>query len=162
MAFLNYAYSESTGRFRNFMAFDRHWLEKVGSEDSHGRALWALGTVLGRSNSQGMAGLASRIFSTALPVVQKFTSPRAWAYTILGIHEYLKRFTGDRVANDVLTYLGEQLLRLYTTVSGPQWSWFEDVVSYGNAILPHALLICGSELGRADMTDAALKSLKWL
>ncbi len=162
MAFLNYAYSESTGRFRNFMAFDRHWLEKVGSEDSHGRALWALGTVLGRSNSHGMAGLASRIFGTALPVVQKFTSPRAWAYTILGIHEYLKRFNGDRVAHDVLTYLGEQLLRLYTTVSTPEWSWFEDVVTYGNAILPHALLICGSELDRADMKDAALKSLKWL
>ena len=162
MAFLNYAYNESTGRFRNFMAFDRHWLEKVGSEDSHGRALWALGMVLGRSNSQGMAGLASRIFGTALPVVQTFTSPRAWAYTILGLHEYLKRFSGDRVAHDVLTYLGEQLLRLYTTVSASDWSWFEDVVTYGNAILPHALLICGSELDRTDMKDAALKSLKWL
>ncbi len=162
MAFLNYAYSESMGRFRNFMAFDRHWLEKVGSEDSHGRALWALGTVLGRSNSQGMAGLASRIFSSALPVVQKFSSPRAWAYSILGIHEYLKRFNGDRVAHDILTHLGEQLLRLYTNVSTPEWSWFEDVVTYGNAILPHALLICGTELDRADMTDAALKSLKWL
>ena len=162
MAFLNYAYSESTGRFRNFMAFDRHWLEKVGSEDSHGRAIWALGTVLGRSKSQGMAGLASRIFSSALPVVQKFTSPRAWAYTSLGIHEYLKRFNGDRVARDMLTYLGEELLRLYTSVATPEWSWFEDVVTYGNAILPHALLICGTELDRPDMKDAALKSLKWL
>ncbi len=162
MAFLNYAYSESKGRFRNFMAFDRHWLEEVGSEDSHGRALWALGTVLGRSNSQGMAGLASRIFGNALPVVQKFSSPRAWAYTILGIHEYLKRFSGDRVARELLTNLGEQLLRLYNIVNKPDWSWFEDVVSYGNAILPHALLICGSELDRSDMKEVALKSLKWL
>lgn len=162
MAFLNYAYSESMGRFRNFMAFDRHWLEKVGSEDSHGRALWALGTVLGRSNSQGMAGLASHIFGAALPIVQTFTSPRAWAYTILGIHEYLKRFTGDRVARDVLTHLGGELLRLYNEVSAPDWLWYEDVVTYGNAVLPHALLICGSELNRADMKDAALKSLKWL
>ncbi len=71
MAFLNYAYSESTGRFRNFMAFDRHWLEKVGSEDSHGRAIWALGTVLGRSNSQGMAGLANRIFSNGTACCSK-------------------------------------------------------------------------------------------
>jgi glycosyltransferase involved in cell wall biosynthesis len=162
MAFLNYAYNESTGRFRNFMAFDRHWLEEVGSEDSHGRALWALGMVLGRSESHGMAGLASRIYSAALPIVKTFTSPRAWAYTMLGLHEYLKRFNGDRVAHDVLEYLGEQLLRLYNNVSAPNWLWFEDVVSYGNAILPHALLICGSELDRADMKDAALKSLKWL
>jgi len=162
MAFLNYAYSESTQRFRNFMAFDRQWLEEVGSEDSHGRALWALGTVLGRSNSQGMAGLASRIFSSALPGVQDFKAPRAWAYTILGIHEYLKRFGGDRVAREVLTNLSEELLRLYNRVNKPDWAWFEDVVSYGNAILPHALLIAGSELGRDDMKDAALKSLKWL
>ncbi len=162
MAFLNYAYNESTGRFRNFMAFDRHWLEEVGSEDSHGRALWALGTVLGQTNSQGMAGLSSRIFGNALPIVKTFTSPRAWAYTILGIHEYLKRFNGDRVANDILTHLGEQLLRLYNTVSSPDWSWYEDVVSYGNAILPHALLICASALDRPDMKEAALKSLKWL
>ncbi|MBA3871262.1 MAG: glycosyltransferase [Anaerolineae bacterium] len=162
MAFLNYAYNASTGRFRNFMAFDRHWLEEVGSEDSHGRAIWALGTVLGRTNSQGMAGLSSRIFGNALPIVKTFTSPRAWAYTVMGVHEYLKRFGGDRVAHDTLSYLGEQLLRLYNTVSSSDWSWFEDVVSYGNAILPHALLICGTALDRTDMKEAALKSLRWL
>ncbi len=162
MAFLNYAYSEATNRFRNFMGFDRQWLEEIGSEDSHGRSLWALGTVLGRSNSQGMAGLSSRIIGSALPIVQTFTSPRAWAYTVLGIHEYRKRFAGDRVAHDVLENLGEKLLKLYKQVNAPDWSWFEDVVSYGNAILPHALLICGNELDRDDMKDAALQSLQWL
>jgi len=162
MAFLNYAYSEQTRRFRNFMSFDRYWLEEVGSEDSHGRALWALGTVLGRSNSQGMVGLASRIFSSALPGVQDFTSPRTWAYTMLGIHEYLKRLGGDRVVREVLTHLSEKLFQLYKANSKPEWSWFEEIVSYGNAILPHALLISATELGRNDMKDAALKSLKWL
>ncbi|MCA0456715.1 MAG: glycosyltransferase family 4 protein [Chloroflexi bacterium] len=162
MAFLNYAYSEVTGRFRNFMSFDRRWLEDIGSEDSHGRALWALGTVLGRSNSQGMAALASRILVPAVPIVETFTSPRAWAYTILGLHEYRKRFAGDRVAHDVMEHLGENLFGLYGKVNTAEWSWFEDVVSYGNAILPHALLICGQELDRADMTEAALQSLRWL
>lgn len=162
MAFMNYAYSEKTGRFRNFMGFDRQWLETIGSEDSHGRSLWAMGTVLGRSHSQGMAALSSRILGSALPIVQTFTSPRAWAYTILGIHEYRKRFAGDRVAHDVMENLGEKLLDLYRRVNSPDWSWFEDVVSYGNAILPHALLICGNELNRSDMKDAALQSLQWL
>ncbi len=162
MAFLYYAYSESEKRFRNFMSFDRHWLEKVGSEDSHGRSLWALGTVLGRSNNQGLVGLASRIFGTALPIAESFTSPRAWAYTILGAYEYLERFDGDRVVHDVLNHLGDKLFALYRGSSTEDWSWFEDVVSYGNAILPHALLICGVEEERADMKEAALKSLKWL
>lgn len=162
MAFLNYAYSESTGRFRNFMSFDRQWLEDVGSEESHGRALWALGTVLGQSNSQGMAGLASRIFGAALPAVKYFTSPRAWAYSVMGIHDYLLRFEGDRVANDMLEELGERLFGIYNKLSTAEWPWYEDIVSYGNAILPHAMLICGMQLDRQDMKAVALKSLRWL
>lgn len=162
LAFLGYAYAETSKRFRNFMSFDRKWLENVGSEDSHGRAVWALGTVLGRSNSDGMAGLASRILGSALTVTPDFTSPRAWAYTLLGIHEYRKRFSGDRLAHDALQALGGKLFALYQHNRTADWRWFEDVVSYGNAILPHALLICGSALNRPDMKAAALEALRWL
>ena len=88
-AFLEHAFNPSKGRFKNFLRYDRRWNEPVGSEDSHGRALWALGTVLGRSQDQGLRGAAGRLFEFSLPAVLEFHSPRAWAYSLLGIQEYL-------------------------------------------------------------------------
>lgn len=162
LAFLWHAFDPQTGRFRNFMAYDRRWLEEIGSEDSHSRALWALGTVLGRSNNEGLRGLAGRLFDKALSPVLEFTSPRAWAFTLLAMHEYLRRFSGDRVAQHIREGLAERLLDLYLQHSAADWPWFEDIVSYANARLPQALLLSGQELGRADMVDAGLKSLRWL
>jgi hypothetical protein len=137
-------------------------LEEIGSEDSHSRALWALGTVLGRSNNEGLRGLAGRLFDKALSPVLEFTSPRAWAFTLLAMHEYLRRFSGDRVAQHIREGLAERLLDLYLQHSAADWPWFEDIVSYANARLPQALLLSGQELGRSDMVDAGLKSLRWL
>lgn len=162
LAFLNYAFNPDNLRFRNFLSFDRRWLEEIGSEDSHGRSLWGLGTVLGHSNNHGMSGLASRMFVAALPVTLDFTSPRAWAYTLLGVNEYLKRFAGDSVAHLVLTSLAERLLELYKHSSSPDWLWFEDSLTYCNAAIPHALLMSGYQLQRSDLIDAGIKSLKWL
>ena len=89
LAFLEHAFNPAKGRFKNFLRYDRRWNEPVGSEDSHGRALWALGTVLGRSQDQGLRGAAGRLFEFSLPAVLEFNSPRAWAYALLGIQEYL-------------------------------------------------------------------------
>lgn len=162
LAFLWHAFDPQTGRFRNFMAYDRRWLEEVGSEDSHSRALWALGTVLGRSNNEGLRGLAGRLFDKALPSVMEFTSPRAWAFTLLAVHEYLRRFSGDRAAQHIQEGLAARLLDLYHRYSTADWPWFEDIVSYANARLPHALLVCGQELGQPEMIDTGLNSLRWL
>jgi glycosyltransferase involved in cell wall biosynthesis len=162
LAFLWHAFNPETGRFRNFMAYNRHWLEEAGSEDSHTRALWALGTILGRSNNDGLRNVASRLFEQALSITQEFTSPRAWAFTLVAIHEYLRRFSGDRAAQSVRHVLAEKLLNLYQRHSAADWPWFEDVVSYSNAKLPHALLLCGQWLGRSDMAEAGLQSLEWL
>src|ERR1041384_2201865 len=96
LAFLEHAFNAKQGRFKNFLNYDRHWVEGSGSEDSHGRALWALGTVLGRSENRSLRGAAGRLFEFALPVTMTFTIPRAWVFTILGIHEYLTSFPGDR------------------------------------------------------------------
>ena len=96
LAFIGYAFNTETGRFRNFMDYQRHWLEKSGSDDSHGRTLWALGTVLGRSNTPALQSMAGWVFEQALPAILKTTSPRAWAFALIGIHEYLRRFEGDR------------------------------------------------------------------
>lgn len=163
LAFVAHAFIPSAGRFHNFMSYDRRWLDEVGSEDSHGRALWALATVLGRSPNEGLRGVAGQLFGQALNPALKFTSPRAWAFTLLAIHEYLRRFSGDRTARSIGQALAERLMDLYDrNNSSPEWPWFEDIVSYDNAKLPHALLLSGQWLERPEMIEAGLKSLGWL
>ena len=95
LAFVSHAFNQTTGRFRNFMSFARNWCEDCGSEDSHARSLWALGTVVGRSSNPGCKALARHLFQCALVAVPSFSSPRAWAYALLGIEEYLRAFHGD-------------------------------------------------------------------
>jgi glycosyltransferase involved in cell wall biosynthesis len=162
MAFLWHAFNPDLGRFRNFMSYDRRWLEQIGSEDSHARALWALGTTLGCSYNQSLLGVASILFERALPAALSFEHPRPWACALLGIHKYLRRFSGDRVALHVGRTLAERLLALYRANSADGWRWFADRLTYDNAVLPHALLVSGNELGRKDMCEAALEALNWL
>jgi glycosyltransferase involved in cell wall biosynthesis len=153
---------DDAGRFRNFLSYSRTWTESIGSEDSHGRAVHALGTVIRRSAPGGGAELASQLFHAALPAVRHFTSPRAWATTLLGIDEYLHAFEGDRRVEELRGELVERLLGLHARVSSPEWPWFEDSLTYGNAELPHALLASGSRMGRNDVVAIALHSLAWL
>ena len=162
LAFLWYAFNPKTGRFRNFLDYDRHWREEVGSEDSHGRSLWALGTVMSRSERRGLRGVAGRLFDWALPAALEFKSPRAWAFSILGLYEYVQAFPGSRTALQALKELAERLLKLYEQNSTPDWPWFEDIVSYDNATLSHALLLAGQALKRDDLIDVGLKTLDWL
>lgn len=161
LSFLWHAFNVENRRFRNYMGYDRRWLEACGSEDSHARALWALGTVIGRSSDEGARGLAGRLFDMALPATTAFTSPRAWAFTILGCQEYLRRFAGDRAAQSARDTLADKLLGLFRANSAPDWVWFEDVVAYCNARLPQALLAAGAA-GREDCLEAGLRSLRWL
>jgi len=162
LAFLWHAFNPKSGRFRNFLSYDRRWLEEVGSEDSHARALWGLATVVGRSDDSGLRELAGRLFGQALPAALEFTSPRAWAITLIAIHEYLREFYGDRAAQMARENLAERLMRLWRDHSSADWLWFEDVVSYCNAKLPHALLLSGRWTRRDDMLDAGLSALEWL
>ncbi len=162
LAFISYAFNPETGRFRNFMNYQRNWLEASGSDDSHGRALWALGTVLGRSNTAALQSMAGRLFEQALPTILKTTSPRAWAFALIGIHEYLRRFEGDRRADQVRKKLAGRLRDLYQTNNSDKWHWFEDRLTYCNAALPHALLLCGQWMPNNAMTAAGLESLTWL
>jgi len=162
LAFLWYALHAESGRFRNFMGYDRHWLEDLGSDDSHGRALWALGTMLGRSNTPALHSMAGRVFELALPAINDTSSPRAWAFAIVGIHEYMRRFAGDRRASQARDDLGGRLLRLYRENRTDDWRWFEPGLSYCNAVLPHALLLCGRSIPDDAMTEAGLEALRWL
>ncbi len=162
LAFIWYAFNSETGRFRNFMDYQRHWLEESGSDDSHGRTLWALGTVLGRSNTPALHSMAGWVFEQALPAILKTTSPRAWAFALIGIQEYLQRFAGDRRASQVREELSGRLLTLYQNHRSDDWRWYEDRLTYCNAVLPHALLMCGQAMPDTAMRKAGLESLNWL
>jgi hypothetical protein len=144
------------------MDYQRRWKEDSGSDDSHGRALWALGTVLGNANTPALHSMAGWLFEQALPAIRDTSSPRAWAFALIGIHEYLRRFSGDRRANQVREELAERLLALYHSHRSDEWRWFEDGLSYCNAALPHAMLMCGQWLANKAMAEAGLESLGWL
>ncbi len=161
-AFLQAAFDRGRKRFRNFLAFDRRWLEEVGSEDSHGRALWALGTCVGRSRRPDLPAWAAAHFELALPPVLETTSPRTWAFALLGLREYLRRFGGDRHATQVRDALTARLIDLYDRTATPDWPWFEEVLSYDTARLPQALIAVGRESGNARGLEIGLQSLGWL
>lgn len=161
-AFLQHAHNPETGRFRNFMAYDRRWLEEEGSEDSHGRALWALGAVVGRTRRENLRNWAATLLESALPALESFTSPRAWAFAVLGLHEYLRVLHGDRLANRWRHELAERLLQLFQKNASEDWCWLEDIVAYDNARIPHALILTGYWGERHDLLEMGLKSLRWL
>src|SRR5690606_13449849 len=121
LAFINFAWNEKTKRFRNFMSFDRRWLEESGSEDSHGRTIWALGFLLGKSHDNDLLKLAGKLFEKALEKVEEFASPGAWAYTIIGINEYLSRYSGDRAVKKIRLRLAKKLMALYRKNSSHEW-----------------------------------------
>jgi hypothetical protein len=162
LAFVGHAFNPDTGRFRNFMSYARTWTEECGSEDSHGRAIWSLGAVLGRSHTPGTRSLAGDLFHGALPAVTGFASPRAWAYALLGIDHYLGAFQGERDVEAAGSLLAERLLDLHRRTSGPDWCWFENSLTYANARLCEALIVSGARLQRQPMLDAGVASLAWL
>lgn len=162
LAFTWYAFNGKTRRFRNFMDYQRNWLEETGSDDSHGRALWAMGAVLGRSTVSVLHNMAGRIFEQALMTTLETTSPRAWAFALIGIHDYLGRFAGDRRVSQVRDELAGRLMRLYADNRQEQWRWFESGLTYCNATLSQAMLLCGQSTSDAKMMDAGLESLTWL
>lgn len=162
LAFLWLAFNSDNGRFRNFLGYDRKWLEEVGSEDSHGRALWALGTVLGHSRDAGLRGAAGRLFQAALPAALSFSNPRSWAFCILGIQAYLDWFPGDRAVQGTRNTLANSLLSLYEKNCTPKWQWFEKKLTYSNASLSHALILAGWRSENSKMLAAGIESLQWL
>jgi len=162
LAFVSHAFDRKSGRFRNFLSYSRRWLETSGSEDSHGRAIWALGTVVGRSIAPGRRSLGSELFHAAVPAVSGFTSPRAWAFALIGIDEYLRAFEGESNVQSVREALAERLLELFRKVSTREWPWFEERVTYCSARLSQGLIATGSALANPEMTSAGLRSLEWL
>jgi len=162
LSFVHYAFDKETGRVRNFMSYDRRFIDEVGSEDSHGRTLWGLGEGIAAAPTKEILGFTTQLFQSALLACTTFTSPRAWAYSILGILAYLKRFGGDREAQRIGAELAERLWQTFLDNATPDWPWNEDKLTYGNARLPQALIAAGEFFGNDRMRDTGLNALKWL
>ena len=161
-AFIQHAWNPDTRRFRNFMSYDRRWLEETGSEDSHGRTLWALGECASKDSDPSRRRWAAALFKTALPVVEEFSSPRAWAFSLLGLDAYCTLSGGDLSANRLRGHLADKLMSRFAARKTKDWLWFEDVLAYDNARLPQALIQTGLATHTPPYIEAGLQSLRWL
>jgi glycosyltransferase involved in cell wall biosynthesis len=161
-AFIQHAWNKDLRRFRNFMSFDRRWLEAEGSEDSHGRTLWALGVCARIDEDAQRRCWAAELFADAFDVVETFTSPRAWAFTLLGLDAFCEVRADNIGASAVRRRLAHRLNALLVTHETPDWVWFEGGLAYDNARLPQALIVTGMALNDPVLTDAGLRSLTWL
>ena len=162
LGFLQYAFEEKNERFRNFMTYSRQWTEAVGSEDAHGRALWCLGKTVAMLDNPGHLAMCTTLFKKALHAVEDFTSPRAIAFSLVGMHAYLEKFSGDSDVRRIRKVLADRLFTQFKNNATDNWPWLENALNYANGKLPHALLLSGRRLQRNDMLDMGLVSLKWL
>ena len=161
-AFLHHAFDLRVKRFHNHMSFDRRWLDEQGSEDCQGRALWALGVGVGRSPYRSFQIMAGQLFALALPALTEFTSPRAWAFGLIGIDEYLRRLSGDSLVNQTRETLTSRLMELFERTAQRDWCWFQEDLTYDNAKLPHALILSGRATGQQAVLERGLQALRWL
>ncbi len=162
LSFILHAFNEENGRFRKFMGYDRKWCEDKGSEDSHARAIWSLGIAIGSVKIKEFGETSLDIFEKAVEKIIKFTSPRAWALGLLGIHAYLVRFHGDSKMRRMREKIANSLFDHHRKNATDDWPWLEDEVAYDNGRIPQALLISGQWLHRNDMIEEGLRVLNWL
>jgi glycosyltransferase involved in cell wall biosynthesis len=161
-AFIQHAWNSDTRRFRNFMSYDHRWLEDQGSEDSHGRTLWALAECARNDTAPSRRRWAAALFKTALPIVEEFSSPRAWAFSLLGLDVYCTFVGGDVLANRLRCLLADRLMSLISVTETKDWIWFEDSLAYDNARLPQALIQTGLTTHTPPYVKQGLRSLRWL
>ena len=161
-AFVQHAWNPDTKRFRNFMGFDRNWLEDTGSEDSHGRTLWALGVCALSDANPSRRAWAASLLAEVMPTAEKLRSPRAWAFVLLGLDAYCAAVVSDVRAISLRILLADRLMSVLAAVETPGWIWFEEGLAYDNARLPQALVMTGIATGAPAYLAAGLKSLRWL
>lgn len=161
-SFVDFAWDEDAGRFRNFMGYDRDWLETEGSQDSFGRGLWALGRSAQATDDHGLKLWATALADKVIPASSFLQSPRAQAFATSGLAAFLTVYPGHRPARLLMETFAVRLLELLRAHRRDDWIWFEPVLAYDNARLPEALLRAGLALARPDMVDEAIEALAWL
>jgi len=151
----------SDGSIRNFMNFDRTWVKNEPENDAFGRVLWALGTVMAKPPLPSYLSVIKECFDRSVGLVEK-QHPRVMAYSILGMSDYLKQFPGASDIKRQLTLAADKLMALYQKNSGPDWQWFEDKLTYDNAVLPHAMFVAGLTFEDEKYLDVAKKACEFL
>jgi hypothetical protein len=162
LRFLSDAFDPAPARFRNLRARDGAWLEAVGSEDSQGRALLALGATLAEAPEDEMVAQARSLLVAALPAARRLTSPRAIASALLGCEAALDgdlRGETEQTLEELASRLGRDFARVRLE---HDWPWPEAVLTYENALLPRALLTAGALLGEHELRRTGLRVLDWL
>ncbi len=162
LSYLLHAFNPETGRMRNFLPYHRRWEEEAGSEDSHGRAIWAFGYIVNYPPEESLLGLVTRTFKQCLPPLSGFTSPRAWAFSIIGALYYLKSFGGDPEVRGLVEKLSDRLYNQFSASATSDWFWLEDLVAYDNARIPQALITAGRYLQNDKILQTGLQGLNWL
>ena len=161
-AFIQHAWNPANRRFRNFMGYDRRWLEECGSEDSNGRTIWALGTTAARAPWSELRSWALKLFEETAPIASSFNALRARAFAALGGFELLLQGVDHELARELLREAGLQLLESHGQYSRPDWDWFEPSLAYDNGRLPQALIRAGQSLGNPQMLELGFSTLEWL
>jgi glycosyltransferase involved in cell wall biosynthesis len=161
-AFVAQAWNPAVGRFRNFMAYDRRWLEDAGSDDSNGRTLWALAGTASLAADTEMQLWAAKLFDEVLEPLSTISSPRAQAYMMLAAAQRHAADPGDPLLSELITRWGEGLSGLHGEYRKPGWEWFEPVLAYDNARLCEAMIGAGVAMGRDDFVRRGLSTLDWL
>jgi len=161
ISFLNHSQTD-TGHFHNFMSYDRRFMDNQGSEDTLGRVLWGLGTVVRWGTKAQIRALAQNMMAKAAPRILELESPRAKAYAIIGMYHLLQKFEGASQFKRLLILLADDLVSLYKDNRSVNWEWFEDVIAYGNAKIPEALLRAYQVTQSDEYLNVALESLDFL
>src|SRR5690554_6870502 len=161
LSFLDYAYNAQNGKFRNFMNYERQWLEKEGSEDSIGRAIWALGYTAAYTNVCNFHHHSNHLFMQALGSAEELTHPRSISYALLGLVHHSKVHGDPRMMEHVQSLSGK-LFSFFNETIENKWPWFEGKVSYANSRIPHAMLFAGMYLKDDAMIHRGLRILDWL
>jgi hypothetical protein len=159
LSFLQHAQLDD-GRFHNFMAYDRNWTDEIGTHDSCGRAMWALGYGVATAPSEPWRRVCDALLARALPSLESLEYIRSRAYAALGF-AYAYAAGREPKYAAALRYLADEILAAYDAIADPEWPWFEDILTYDNARLPEALLRAGQGLGEARYTEVGLAALKF-
>jgi len=159
-AFVEHAWNQDANRFRNFMRFDRRWLEHAGSDDSCGRTFWALGETVLRAKDSNLRAWALELARRVAPHALEIGSLRAMAFHALGFCALAH--AGESQARESAQTLLERVCAYLKREQRPDWVWFEPTLGYDNARLPQALLAGGVALDEPGFRAAGLQSLAWL
>lgn len=161
-AFVHHAWNDSAGRFRNFMAYDRTWLEDVGSDDSVARAWWSVAVTASEAGSPALRQWARELAVRITPHLDSFTALRTYAFLVLGLASLVRAEPALAHERALLARLANGLAGVLAGNETDDWRWFEDGLTYDNARLPEALLRAGQVLDDDALIQAGLNALHWL